>query len=122
MKNLKYLLIALILTSLSCKKDRVCSCKVEKTGTSTTLGKADLALFPGVNIPLADTSFTRNVFEIQFIDKKIENVRKKVAKNNCISYTEPYNESVVTSVPASSFNLSVVVIDKGERHFKCELK
>jgi hypothetical protein len=95
---------------------------VTKTGTSTTTGKADLALFPGVNIPLADTSFTNNIFEIQFVDKKIEKVTKRRAKNNCVSYTEPYSETVLTSVPASSFNLSVVIVDKGEKRYKCELK
>jgi hypothetical protein len=49
-------------------------------------------------------------------------VTKRTAKNNCISYTEPYSETVLTSVPASSFNLSVIITNKGEKKYTCELK
>lgn len=122
MKTFQLVVVLILAINVACKKDRVCSCTITKTGTSTTTGKAELSLFPGVGIPLADTSFSQNAFDIQFVDKKIEHVTKRRAKNNCVSYTEPYNETVLTSVPASSFNLSVVVNNKGDKHYKCELK
>lgn len=112
----------LAISVFSCKKDRTCSCTVTKTGTSTTTGKADLMLIAGFPIPLADTSFATNVYETQSVDKKMEKVTKRAAKNNCISYTEPYSETVLTAVPASSFNLSVIVVNKGEKKYTCELK
>jgi len=121
MKNY-YFILVIAITVFSCKKDRTCSCTVTKTGTSTTTGKADLMLLPGFPIPLADTSFATSINESQSIDKKIEKVTKRTAKNNCISYTEPYSETVLTSVPASSFNLSVIITNKGEKKYTCELK
>jgi len=121
MKN--YLILGLVaLTIISCKKDRTCSCTITKTGTSTTTGKADLMLLPGFPIPLADTSFITSVNETLSADKKMEKVTKRAAKNNCISYSEPYSETILTSVPASSFNLTVSVTNKGDRHYTCELK
>ncbi len=117
-----FLLSVVALLSFSCKKDRTCTCTITKTGTSTTTGKADLELFPGFPTTLADTSFVTSVNETQIIDKKIEMVSKRTAKNNCLSYTEPYNETTLTSVPASSFNLSVIVTNKGDKHYDCKLK
>ncbi|MDO9000745.1 MAG: hypothetical protein Q7W45_13335 [Bacteroidota bacterium] len=121
MKNY-FILAAISLIIFSCKKDRVCSCTITKTGTSTTTGKAELVIIPGFPLDLADTSFVTNINETQSVDKKIEKVTKRRAKNNCISYTEPYNETILTSVPASSFNLSVIVTNKGDKHYACELK
>lgn len=118
-------IIVIALTSLilfSCKKDRTCSCTITKTGTSTTTAKADIILFPGFPTPLADTSFITPVNEVQNVDKKIVKTTKMRAKNNCISYTEPYSETVLTSVPASSFNLSVIVTNKGDKKYACALK
>lgn len=123
--KMKKIIVALSLITLvliSCKKDRTCSCTITKTGTSTTTAKADIILFPGFPTPLADTSFITPFNEVQIIDKKLEKVTKRRAKNNCVSYTEPYNETVLTSVPASSFNLSVIVTNKGDKHYSCELK
>ena len=121
MKN--YLIVAVIfLTIASCKKDRTCSCTVTKTGTSTTTGKAEIELFPGFPTPLADTSFATNVNETQIVDTKIEKVTKYSAKNKCYSYTQPYDETTLTSVPASSFNLVVSVNEKGNRHYSCSLQ
>src|ERR1700759_1445370 len=105
----KYFITSIIILFIaSCKKDRTCSCTVTKTGTSTTTGKADIVILPGFPTNLADTSFVTPVNEAQVIDRKLENVTKRSAKNNCISYSEPYTETVLTSVPASSFNLSVI--------------
>ena len=118
--NLIFLVIFIILCA--CKKDRTCSCTITKTGTSTTTGKVDLTLGFFGSLPLADTSFVTLVNDVQLADKKLEKITKRQAKNNCISYTEPYNETVLTSVPASSFNLSVIVTNKGDKHYSCELK
>ena len=107
---------------VACKKDRTCNCSITKTGTSTTTAKADITLFPGFPTPLADTSFVTPVSEVQNVDKKIEKTTKMRAKNTCVSYTEPYTETVLTSVPASSFNLSVIVTNKGDKKYACELK
>jgi len=118
----KIIVLAFVtLIFVACKKDRTCACIVTKTGTSTTTGKVD-AIFFGFPTPLADTSFVTNINESQSVDKKIENATKMRAKNNCISYSEPYTETVLTSVPASSFNLSVIVTNKGEKKYDCELK
>ncbi len=106
----------------ACKKDRVCSCTVIKTGTSTTKAKGSLVLFAGFSTNIADTTITTNVTEVQVIEKEMKEVSKKTAKNNCISYTEPYSETIPTSVPSTSFNLSIVVENKGEKKYDCELK
>jgi len=115
-------LTIITLAFIACKKDRTCTCTITKTGTSTTTASANIVLFPGFTTPLADTSFVTPVNEKQNIDKKFEKVKKSAAKNNCISYTEPYLETVLTSVPASSFNLSVTVTNKGDKRYSCELK
>ncbi|MBA3679843.1 MAG: hypothetical protein H0W73_01445 [Bacteroidetes bacterium] len=120
MKNY-FILAAVALVFFACKKDRTCTCTVKKTGTSTTTGKAELILFPGFPTTLADTSFVTDVNDVQTVDRKLEKVTKRTAKNNCISYSEPYSETTLTSVPASSFNLSVVVTDKGTKHYDCKL-
>jgi len=121
MKNY-FILVVFTLVFFACKKDRTCNCTITKTGTSTTTGKAELIIIPGFPTPLADTSFVTSINETQSTDKKIEKVTKRTAKNNCISYTEPYNETTLTSVPSASFNLSITVINKGDKHYDCELK
>lgn len=122
MKKIVVIILLGITVLSACKKDRTCSCTITKTGTSTTTAKADIVLFAGFPTPLADTSFITPVNETQLVDKKIEKTTKMRAKNNCISYTEPYTETVLTSVPASSFNLSVIVANKGDKHYDCKLK
>jgi hypothetical protein len=106
------------------KKDRTCECTVTKTGTSTTTGKVSAAILPGFpSVDLADTSFVSQVNEISTSEATVmQKVTKKTAKNNCFSYNEPYHDKTVTSVPASSFNLSVVVDDVGTKQHDCKLK
>ena len=106
---------------MACKKDRTCTCTHTKTGTSTTQGKVE-QVFLGFPFTLADTSFTNPVNEIQIYDKKIIKVTKQTAKKNCVSYSQPYTETTLTSVPAASFNLSVIVTNKGEEKYDCTLK
>ena len=119
-----FLIIAVIssLVFFECKKkDRTCSCTITKSGTSTTTGKVTQVLF-GFPINLADTSFVTTVNEITIEDIVLQKTTKKTAKNNCYSYSEPYDDKTVTSVPASSFALSVVVEDKGTKQHDCKLK
>ncbi len=112
-----------LITFAACTKDRTCNCTITRTGTSTTQGKVEAALLPGFPaISLADTTFTQDVYNIQIVDKKMTKVTKKAAQSNCINYSQPYNETTITSVPASSFNLSVVITDKGTEKFDCTLK
>ncbi len=107
----------------SCKKDRTCECTVTRTGTSTTNGKVEAALIPGFpTVSLADTTFTTNVYDIQIIPKKMTKVTKRAAESNCVSYTQPYTEKTLTSVPASSFNLAVTITETGEEKYDCTLK
>ncbi|MBK9283839.1 MAG: hypothetical protein IPM51_05905 [Sphingobacteriaceae bacterium] len=121
MKKNVILVAAFVVIAFACKKDRTCECTVTKKGTSSTQGKVEQNLF-GFPVALADTTFETNVSEIQTYEIKMEKVTKKTAKGNCYKYTEPYNEKTITSVPAASFNLSVVVTDKGEKTFDCKLK
>jgi len=105
----------------ACKKDRTCSCTVTRAGSSTTQGKVVQEIF-GFPITLADTSFTQGANSSQVVDKKMTKVTKKTGENNCVSYSQPYNEVTLTSVPASSFNMVITVTDKGEETYDCKLK
>jgi hypothetical protein len=121
MKNNLLIIAVMAIVFFACKKDRTCSCTLTKTGTSKTQGKVEMSLgfFP---VPLADTTFETKVSDIQTYDVSMKKVTKKTAKNNCFSYSEPYKEKTITSVPASSFNLSVVVTDEGINEYNCKLK
>lgn len=122
--NNKTLTIGIIFGALvftACKKERTCSCTVTKTGTATTTGKVSQELF-GFPIDLADTTFSRNILDVQVFDRKIEKATKSTAKQNCISYTEPFDEKTMVAVPASSFNLSVEVREYGTKEVDCKLK
>lgn len=122
MKKLIVFFLPIFISITSCKKDRTCSCTITKTGTSTTQGKAYVSVIPGFPLTLADTSFVTPIYDVQTIDKKLEKLTKTRAKNNCISYTEPYKETVLTSIPVSSVNLSLVLTNEGEKHYECKLK
>ena len=121
MKNNLFIIAAIAIVFFACKKDRTCECTVTKTGTSKTNGKVEQNLF-GFPVALADTTFETKVNEIRSYDITMDKVTKKTAKNNCFSYSEPYSEKTITSVPASSFNLSVVVTDEGVKDYNCKLK
>lgn len=114
----KTAIIALLSLSVyACKKDRTCSCTITKSGNSTTTASADL-----FGLPLADTSFVTPVMDIQKGDTKYKKVTRRAAKANCISYEEPYNETTLTSVPASSINLTIRITDVGTKKYDCTLK
>jgi hypothetical protein len=113
------LLIALAFSA--CKKDRTCACTVTRNGTSTTEGKVEQVLF-GFPVTLADTTFSQPVYEVRVYDKKMEDVSKSSAKKNCISYSEPYSEKTLTSVPATSFNVVFAVTNTGTDEYDCKLK
>jgi hypothetical protein len=103
---------------ISCKKDRTCSCTVTKTGTSTTTAALTYSVPLLGNVPIIDTSFTTPINEVQTYDKTIIDVNKRTAKQNCVSYKEPYNENIVNAAPP----LQLTTTSKGDRTYNCELK
>ncbi len=113
--------MALLFVFSACKKDRTCECTETKTGTSSTNGAVSLVFF-GFNQPLADTSFSNPVNNTRNYNRSYTKVTKRQAKSNCISYSEPYKERTLTAVPASSFQLSVEVINEGTIKYDCKLK
>jgi hypothetical protein len=118
----KYIsVIALFILASACKKDRTCECTETKTGTSYTNGAVGLVFF-GFNQPLADTSFSTSVNELRTYNRGYTKVTKRQAKSTCVSYSEPYKERTLTAVPASSFQLSVEVINEGIVKYDCKLK
>lgn len=118
MKKVIITLIVLSNAFLACKKDRTCSCTVTKTGTSSTNASLSFSVAIIGNVPIIDTTFVTPISETQTYDKTLTKVSKSAAKNNCISYKEPYTETVVNSAPP----LGLVTTAKGERVYKCELK
>lgn len=115
------LLAAFIL--IACKKDRTCTCTITKNGTSTTTANINATFtFSGVPFPLPpftfDTTSTTSVNETQVVAKNMKDVKKKEASYNCVSYTEPYNETSYNIVP----NFSLTTVSSGSKEYKCELK
>ena len=118
---MKFIFTTLALASLifiSCKKDRVCSCTMTKNGTTTTTAALTYSVPIVGNVPIIDTSFTSPVNEVQSYDKTIVDVNKRTAKQNCVSYKEPYTETITNSAPP----LMLTTTMKGEASYKCELK
>ena len=103
---------------VSCKKDRVCSCTMTKTGTTTTTAALTYSVPIVGNVPIIDTSFTSPMNEVQSYDKTIMDVNKRTAKQNCVSYKEPYQETITNSAPP----LILTTTMKGDAEYKCELK
>jgi hypothetical protein len=118
MKKLVIVSILLSFVFISCKKDRTCSCTVTKVGTSTTTAALTYSVPIIGNVPIIDTSFTTPVNEIQIYDKTIMDVNKRTAKQNCVSYKEPYNENIINAAPP----LQLTTTSIGDRTYKCELK
>ena len=118
MKQLLVTLAVICAVLASCKKDRTCSCTVTKTGTTTTTAVLSFSVPLVGNVPLIDTSFTTPVSEVQSYDKTINKVSKRTAKQNCLSYTEPYNDNIINAAPP----LLLTTNSKGEKVYSCELK
>ncbi|MBA3663148.1 MAG: hypothetical protein H0W61_02935 [Bacteroidetes bacterium] len=113
--------IAVIL--LACEKDRTCKCTITKTGTSTTTAHISASItIPGIPFPLPpitfDTTSSTGVNESQIVERKMIKVKKREASYNCISYTEPYNETTYNIVP----NFSLTTNSVGTKEYKCDLK
>ena len=102
----------------SCTKDRVCTCEVTKTGTATTTAAITFSVPLLGNVPLVDTSFTTPVYESQSVERTLIKVTRRAAKNNCISYTEPYNDNVINTVP----NFQLTSNSKGILTYECSLE
>ncbi len=111
-----YVLVGLLF--VSCTKDRVCSCEVTKTGTATTTAAITFSVPLLGNVPLVDTSFTTPVYESQSVERTLIKVTRRAAKNNCISYTEPYNDNVINTVP----NFQLTSNSKGILTYECSLE
>lgn len=118
MKLLFMLLFGATIVFSSCKKDRVCSCTLTKTGTTTTTAALTFSVPIVGNVPIVDTSFVTPVSEVQIYDKTIMDVNKRTAKQNCVSYKEPYSETITNSAPPIQLTTKSV----GENVYKCELK
>lgn len=118
---MKIIVTAFAVSSLfvvSCKKDRVCSCTLTKNGTTTTTAALTYSVPIVGNVPIIDTSFSTPVNEVQTYDKTIMDVNKRTAKQNCVSYKEPYNETITNSAPP----LMLTTKSEGEKVYKCELE
>lgn len=116
----KLLVAAIILTNvfLACKKeDRTCSCTVTKNGTSTTLAALTVST-PLGDIPVIDTSFVAAVADVFSYDRTLTKATKKQAKNNCISYKEPYKDISTNSAPP----LLLQTTETGTLTYDCKLK
>lgn len=118
MKILFTSIVFITMLLVSCKKDRVCSCTLTKTGTTTTTAALTYSVPIVGNVPIIDTSFTSPTNEVQSYEKTIMDVSKRTAKQNCVSYKEPYNETITNSAPPLLLTTNM----KGEASYKCELK
>lgn len=118
--RMKILFTSIVLLAMlaSCKKDRVCSCTLTKTGTTTTTAALTYSVPIVGNIPIIDTSFTSPTSEVQSYEKTIMDVNKRTAKQNCVSYKEPYSETITNSAPP----LLLTTTMKGEANYTCKLK
>lgn len=118
---MKHLLLTSVLVSaifISCKKDRTCSCTMTKTGTSTTKAALTVSVPVLGSVPVVDTSFVTPVNEVQSYDRTVMDVNKRSAKQNCVSYKEPYDETIINAAPP----LLITTQAKGEKVYKCDLK
>lgn len=123
MKKLTLCVFTISLLAVACKKDRTCTCTITKNGTSTTTAVITASIsVPGLPIPIPpitfDTTFSTPVSESQNADRKMKDVRKKAAQQNCISYSEPYTETTYNIVP----NFSLTTTNTGTKDYNCKLK
>jgi hypothetical protein len=118
MKLFFTILLGAAISFISCKKDRVCSCTLTKHGTTTTTAALTFSVPIVGNVPLIDTSFTTPITEVQTYDRTLMDVNKRTAKQNCVSYKEPYSETITNSAPP----LLLTTKSQGENVYKCELK
>lgn len=117
----KSLIAAIILVNvfLACKKeDRICSCYVTKTGTSTTNSSLSFSLPLIGNVPLIDTSYTNQVNEVNSVDRTYFKMTKKQAEKACVSYKEPYHEVHLNTAPP----LTLTTTEDGTKTYDCKIK
>jgi hypothetical protein len=117
---MKYSAILLLITAnlfLACKKDRICSCTSKETGTSTTTAALTFST-PLGSFPVVDTSITAPYGDVFNYERKYQKVTRRQAKNNCVSYTEPFKDKIVNEAPPLQLTTEI----KGTREVSCELK
>lgn len=117
MKLLLTIALSTTIAFISCKKDRVCSCTLTKKGTTTTTAALTFSVPILGNVPIVDTSFVTPVSEVQIYDKTLIDVNKRTAKQNCVSYKEPYSETITNSAPP----LLLTTKSVGENSYDCKL-
>ncbi|MBK7310135.1 MAG: hypothetical protein IPI93_04930 [Sphingobacteriaceae bacterium] len=116
----KVIIIAVVSANmfLACKKDRTCECSVTTNGTSTTQASLSFSIPIIGNVPIIDTTVVTNVVDIYNYDRELSDVTKKQAKNNCLSYEEPYKNITTNSAPP----LVMITTETGKKTYDCELK
>lgn len=118
MKFMYQSLALAMLLFVACKKNRVCSCTKTKTGTSTTTAALSYSVPVIGNVPIVDTSFSSPINEVMVYERTLEDVNKRTAKQNCVSYHEPYDETITNSAPPLILTTNM----RGDVSYKCELK
>ncbi len=112
MKSIVIFILSAGVLFISCKKDRVCSCTVITSGTTSTHTTAML----GAQI---DTTIVTPLSTTNTNDITYYKVTKKVAQSNCFNKSETINES-----SQSGFYpiVTIITTNTGTRNYDCKLK
>lgn len=101
----------LVFFLISCNKDRVCTCTVVTTGTTSTRTISDLlGTDTTVVIPLNTSNQNATTFS---------KVSKRKAKYNCFDKSEAINETTSNGVPGL---VTITITNSGTRSYSCELE
>ena len=111
MKNLLAIILLLSLISVSCKKDRVCSCTIITSGTTS--------INTIISITNTDTTVVTPLSTTNTNDITYYKVTKSVAKNNCFNKSEDINETSQNGIPGIA---NITTTNKGIRNYDCKLK
>jgi hypothetical protein len=111
MKNTILITCLFVLVLMSCNKDRVCTCTVVTSGTTSTRTISDLiGTDTTVVIPLNTSNQNSTTFS---------KVSKRKAKYNCFDKSENINETTSNGVPGL---VTISITNTGTRSYSCELE
>jgi hypothetical protein len=111
MKATTLIFCLFVLVLMSCNKDRVCTCTVVTTGTSSTRTISELiGTDTTVVIPLNTSNQNSTTFN---------KVSKRKAKYNCFDKSEAINETTSNGVPGF---VTITITNTGTRNYSCELE
>lgn len=111
MKATTPIIFLFVLVLMSCNKDRVCTCTVVTTGTTSTRTISELiGTDTTVVIPLNTTNQNSTTFS---------DVSKRKAKYNCFDKSEAINETTSNGVPGF---VTISITNTGTRNYSCELE